>query len=85
MNAYAQDQTADEQVYDLHDVRFRIDPGKKKHGEIDKISEYDGYSDLKNVLKLKIFPQMISCSMIRKILKKIVKFPSVNGKLRLNT
>ena len=28
---------------------------------------------------------MISCSTIRKMLKKIVKFPSVNGKLRLNT
>lgn len=30
---------------------------KKDHSEINEISEYDGYSNLKNVLKLKIFPQ----------------------------
>ena len=34
---------------------------------------------------LKFFLRIINCSTIRKILKKMVKFPSVNGKLRLNT
>ena len=57
INAYAQDQTADEQVYDLHDVRFRIDPGKKYHGKIDKISEYNGYRNLKDVLRFKVLSQ----------------------------
>ena len=33
---------------------------------------------------LKFFRRMISCRMISKILKKMVKFPSVNGKFRLN-
>ena len=30
---------------------------KKDHGEIDKISEYDGYRNLKDVLQLKVLSQ----------------------------
>ena len=56
-NACAKDHTPDEQIYDFHDIYFRIDPGKKDHGKIDKISENDGYRDLKDVLQFKILPQ----------------------------
>ena len=36
---------------------LRIDPGKKNHGEIDKISKYDGYRNLKDVLQFKVLSQ----------------------------
>ena len=54
---YAKNQTSDEKIYNLHDVRFRIDPGKKNHGKINKISKYDGYRNLKDVLQFKVLSQ----------------------------
>ena len=70
---------------------FMTESGKKNQKLVEETFEKIEETALNNVSEeeqkvfMEIFLRMINCSTIRKILKKMVKFPSVNGKLRLNT
>lgn len=53
--------------------------------QIDEISKDKDIGICKTCSSLKFYRRISNCSKIKNTLKKIVKFPNVNGKLKLNT
>lgn len=55
IDAGAENDAADQKVDHGREIVCRRNEKEQEHGQIDKISEYDGYGYLQNMLQLKIF------------------------------
>ena len=75
IDAGAENDTADQQIDHGRKIVCRRNEREQEHGQIDKVSEYNGNGYLQNMLQLKIFPKDQQLQQNQKKAEKNRKLP----------